>query len=322
MEIRVIRVICCFKNLCALAFWLSNFYMTLSIAIIGVGRLGGALALALSKKNFRVRQLVAHRKDISKIAGLMSPPPEILTFGELEKISADIIFITAPDSEIQSVADNLANHLKHKPLVFQTSGALSSKILQSLQNIGCRTASIHPLVSVSDSAAGAKRFKNVFFCVEGEAAATAIAEKIVAALEGKSFSIPTEFKTLYHASAVTASGHLVALFSVAVEMLAACGLNETDAQKILFPLVESTVENLSAQTPAQALTGTFARADVETLQRHLAALRENSSAEVLEIYRQLGARSLHLAEQQGADREKLAEMKECLAKTENRKIEN
>lgn len=282
--------------------------MVLSIAIIGVGRLGGALALALSRKDYAVKQLISHQKDISRIAGLIAPPPEILSSGELAKISADVIFITAPDAEIQTIAENLAKHLKHKPLVFHTSGALSSEILQPLKNIGCLVASIHPLVAVSDSIAGAENFKNIFFCVEGEPAAVAIAEKIVARLEGKSFSIPTEFKTLYHASAVVASGHLVALFSVAVEMLAACGLSETEARKILFPLVESTLKNLAAQTPAQALTGTFARADVETLRRHLETLRENALPQALEIYLQLGISSLHLAEQQGANAEKLAEM--------------
>ncbi|MGI9037142.1 MAG: DUF2520 domain-containing protein, partial [Pyrinomonadaceae bacterium] len=134
---------------------------------------------------------------------------------------------------------------------------------------------------------------------------------------GKSFSIPTEFKTLYHAAAVTASGHLTALFSVAIEMLADCGLPDAEAQKILFPLVGSTVKNLAAQTPAQALTGTFARADIETLRRHLETLRENVSPQMLEIYRQLGLRSLNLAVEQGANAEKLAEMKKLL--TEDKK---
>ena len=100
-------------------------------------------------------------------------------------------------------------------------------------------------------------------------------------------------------------------------MLATCGLSETEARKILFPLVESTLKNLSTQTPAQALTGTFARADVETLRRHLETLRENASAQTIEIYRQLGMHSLHLAEQQGANAKKLAEMRKYL--TENGK---
>lgn len=284
------------------------------IAIIGAGRLGGALALALSKKGYQIQQLISRRKGkAQKIAGLLAPAePEILQTDELEKISSEIIFITTPDSEIQSVAENLAEKLKHKPFVFHTSGALSSDILQSLRLVGCPVASLHPLVSISDSRLGAGRFKDAFFCIEGDKKACELAGQIVARLEGKSFSIASKFKTLYHASAVMASGHLVALFSGAIEALTACGLNESEAQEILFPLVKSTIENLSAQTPAQALTGTFARADVETLKRHLETLRQNVSPEIMAIYLQLGARSLELAGRQGASEKKLAEMKKLL----------
>ena len=292
------------------------------IAIIGVGRLGGALALALARKNYVVRQLVSDGTGGSEIAALISPPPEIISAAELGKISAEIIFITTPDAEIRKVADDLASQLNYQPFVFHTSGALSSEILQSLKNVGCPAGSLHPLVAVSDPVAGAASFRNVFFCVEGARRAVAVAENIVADLDGKAFSIPTEFKTLYHAAAVTASGHLVALFSVAVEMLAACGLSEIEARKILLPLVESTIKNLSVQSPPAALTGTFARADVETLVRHLTTLRANVAPLILEIYLQLGRQSLHLAEEQGADAAKLAAMLENLTAAETTKIES
>lgn len=288
----------------------SNF----KIAIIGVGRLGGALALALSKKGYEIQQLISRRNgNVQRIAGLISPAPEILSPDEMGKILAPIIFIATPDPEIQPVAESLAGKLKHRAVVFHASGALSSDVLESLRAAGCKVASLHPLVSISDSRSGAERFQDAFFCIEGEREAGELAEKIVSDLGGKSFSVATKFKTLYHASAVMASGHLVALLSAAIEALAACGLSEGEAQEILLPLVKSTVENLSAQTPARALTGTFARADVETLKRHLETLRENASPEVLAIYLQLGLRSLHLAQMQGASRKNLAEMKSLLA---------
>jgi predicted short-subunit dehydrogenase-like oxidoreductase (DUF2520 family) len=134
-------------------------------------------------------------------------------------------------------------------------------------------------------------------------------------LRGKSFTVETKFKTLYHASAVTASGHLTALISVAVEMLAACGLASEKAQEILLPLVKSTFENLEKQTPSEALTGTFARADVETMKKHIAAVGEAVAPELLEVYLQLGLRSAHLAEMHGANAENLELMKKILETT-------
>ena len=74
---------------------------------------------------------------------------------------------------------------------------------------------MHPLVSVSDAFLGAERFAGVYFCIEGEAAAVAAATSLAISLGGKAFSIPTDSKPLYHAAAVTASGHLVAVTDAA-----------------------------------------------------------------------------------------------------------
>ena len=290
----------------------------MKISIIGIGRLGGALAIALDEKDFDIETLVARNiEKANEIAELLKHKPEILSPNDFSKITSDVILIAAQDSQIEAIADELAEKMTHNPTVFHTSGSLSSEILKRLKAAGCRTGSIHPLVSISDWRLGAERFANAFFCVEGDAEAVEIAEQIVETLGGKHFTIAAEYKTLYHASAVTASGHLVALLDAAIEMLTKCGLNKQDAQTILLPLVKSTVENLENQTTAAALTGTFARADAGTLEKHLKTLRETVSPELLEIYLQLGLRSLHLAEAQGANKARLTEMRGqiLLAKT-------
>jgi len=281
----------------------------MKISIIGTGRLGGALAIALAKNGHTIENLVARKiENAQRVAAVINPKPELLSSNELSEISSETILITTQDFEIEDAARQLAEKLKHKPFVFHTSGSLSSDILQTLKDAGCRIGSIHPLVSISDAVLGAKRFADVYFCVEGDAESVAVAEKIVSSLNGKSFRVATEYKTLYHASAVTASGHLVALIDVAIEMLGKCGLDETDAREIFLPLIKSTVENLQTQTTSAALTGTFSRADVKTVENHLKILRENVSTEAVEIYVQLGMRSAHLAERQGANPAKLAEI--------------
>lgn len=284
--------------------------MALKISIIGIGRLGGALAIALDKKDFTIENLVARNWEAAnKIAESLASKPKILSAESFSEISSDVIFICTQDSKIESVAESLAKNLPNKSVVFHTSGSLSSEVLRNLKNVGCRIGSIHPLVSISDSQLGAERFAGAYFCVEGDSEAVETARGIVENLGGNSFSIATEYKTLYHASAVTACGHLVALVDAAIEMLTRCGVAETDAQRILLPLIKSTVENLKTQTAAEALTGTFARADVATLGKHLKTLGENVSVEALEIYLLLGARSLNLAETRGANRENLDEMR-------------
>lgn len=286
----------------------------MKISIIGTGRLGGALAIALAKKNYKIENLfVRSERDLRQLTNRIDPKPKILTETDFDEISSDAILISTQDSEIEKVAENLSEKLTNKPTVLHTSGSLSSDILQKIKNIGCQTGSIHPLVSISDAVLGSERFKDVYFCVEGDFGAIKVAEKLINDLGGKSFSIETEFKALYHASAVTACGHLVALLDVAFEMLANAGLNEENSKKILLPLVESTIANLKNQKPSEALTGTFARADSETFKRHLEAIKENTSEDALKVYLQLGERSLHLAEEQKISTEKLEKMREIFS---------
>lgn len=280
------------------------------ISIIGVGRLGGALAIALARKDYEIENLISRsREKAEKIANFVGA--RVLEFSpeDLSQIDSDVIFIAVQDYEIEAVAKFLARNLTTKPFVFHTSGSLSSEVLQSLRDIGLNVGSLHPLVSISDSVRGANRFSDVYFCVEGDAEAVFEAKEIVSDLGGKSFSIESKFKTLYHASAVTVAGHLVALVDVAVEMLSKCGLDAEHSKEILLPLIGSTIGNLKEQTTAQALTGTIARADVETFEKHLETLEKNVSEEALEVYLQLAARSAHLAEEQGADKEKLDEIR-------------
>jgi predicted short-subunit dehydrogenase-like oxidoreductase (DUF2520 family) len=285
------------------------------VTIIGAGKLGGALAIALSSKGFQIQNLVVRNTGkIEKVIPEITPSPNVLTSGELKKISSKIIFITTQDAEIKKIAEKLAGNLRSvQPIVFHCSGALSSEILQPLKALGCHTASFHPLVSISDPLLGVKRFKGAYFCVEGDTIAVRLAKKIADALEGKSFSIKTELKTLYHASAVTACGHLIALIDVALEMLQKCGLDKLKAQEILLPLIKSTVENLESQPLSEALTGPFARADRETFEKHLQAFENQIPPLAQYIYLSLAERSTYLAEKKLANLENLQKIRDKIS---------
>lgn len=278
----------------------------IGVTIVGVGRVGGALALSLPKDKYVVETLVVRGdSDLSHVLNTLSPPPVISTIEEIKDNSSDIVFITTQDSGIVATAKKLSDKLINKPIVFHTSGSYPSSILDDLKPSGCATGSLHPLVSISRAESGHERFRNSYFCVEGDTRAVEIGREIVLDLGGRPFSIETKFKTLYHAAAVTACGHLVALFDASVEMMTKAGLSAEDAKTILMPLVTSTVENLNEQTTAAALTGTFARADIETFTRHLTALNQNVDEDLLEIYLLLGERSLELAAKQGVSAERI-----------------
>ena len=287
-----------------------------SVAIIGAGRLGRALAIALAESGYSVRALVARRaSEAQKAAGLLprtTPAAQALGVKNLSRLEpADLTLITTPDDAIEEMAHKLARlrtsraELKtgkaRDRIVLHTSGALSSVVLAPLAKVGFHTGSLHPLVSVSDPRSGAKDLHGAFYCVEGDKVATKLARRIVGDFGGKSFYIAPESKALYHAAALTAAGHLTALIDLAMEMLVSCGLGRPAAQKVLMPLVESAVNNLKDSPPEKALTGTFARGDTATVERHLEALSGKQHAEALKVYKLLGLRSLQLAAKQGID---------------------
>jgi predicted short-subunit dehydrogenase-like oxidoreductase (DUF2520 family) len=277
-----------------------------TITIIGAGRLGTALGVALCSRGYTIEALVARRLSHARRAARLIQQTETRAFKatQLRELPASrILLITTPDDAIQDVAEKLTAHAaKSLPVrgsrrvALHASGALSSEVLESLQDARFQTGSMHPLVSVSDALTGAENFRGAFFCVEGQSAAVRVARSLVSDLEGHAFSINTKDKALYHAAAVMASGHVVALLDIALEMLTRCGLSERRARATLMPLVRSTVENLSTQEPARALTGTFARADAATVKRHLDALRSQNLTDALAVYRLLGERSLRLLE--------------------------
>ena len=267
----------------------------LTVSIIGAGRLGTTLAVALANRSYLIRSLVARRAaNARKAARLLDGHTQVLAAKNLGSLrSADLFLITTPDDQIGYVAAELARlELDRKPTALHTSGALSAEVLAPLRAKGWSTGSIHPLISVSGSGAA---LRGAFWSVEGDKSALRLGKRIVRDLGGKSFSIRSEDKPLYHAAAVMSSGNVMALFDVALEMLIQCGLTRKTARSILQPLLSSAVENLETKDPAQALTGTFSRGDLETVKRHLNALQSKKLKDALELYRLLGKRSMKLS---------------------------
>jgi predicted short-subunit dehydrogenase-like oxidoreductase (DUF2520 family) len=278
-----------------------------TVSIVGAGRVGQALALALGLCGYPIVALVARRRQKAEKASRLLPNANLLALGagDLHKLPAsDLIVIATPDDEIEPVAKALSNSQANGArgrIVLHTSGALSSEILSPLAKVGFHTGSMHPLVSISDPRSGAEALAQAFFCLEGDPRAVRLAHRLVRDLGGKSFSVASEAKPLYHAAAVMASPHLVALFDLATEMLSACGVRRQEARKVLLPLVASTVNNLQDFPADKALTGTFARGDVATVRRHLKALSGKGLERALEVYKMLGRQSLELARKNGLD---------------------
>jgi len=269
-----------------------------TVTIVGVGKAGGALAIALSRAGYSIEKLAHRNSDLARtIKRKEIPTATLVRLPKVGAISSNIVIVAVPDPEISTVSHALEGVLRISKgqTVLHTSGSLTSGELSNLARLGCETGSIHPLVSISDPFLGADRFQNAYFCVEGSKTSIREARRIIKALGGKSFTIDPSKKGLYHAAAVTSAGHVTAVFDVAIEMLSKCGVTRKEAQNILYPLLSSAVRNLERQSTDVALTGSFARLDIAAFERHLSSFGP-LSVSVKDVYFALAERSLDMVE--------------------------
>lgn len=293
----------------------------LSVSIIGAGRVGTALGLALKATGYEIEVVVNKRLSTARRASrALGQKTQALSALQLTKLSlgqyhrlnrCSLLIISTPDDLIAATATQLAAVFSLKQsestrpkgvsnirrVALHTSGALPSAVLAPLRGAGFAIGSLHPLVSISDSRSGVELLARSFFAIEGDPAAVRAAKTAVRRVGGQSFTINSDLKALYHAAAVTAAPNVTALFDIAVEMMSRCGLSQRRARQVLLPLVESTLKNLETQTPAQALTGTFKRGDVSTVRKHLAAMESANLKQAMAAYVLLGQRSISLARQ-------------------------
>ena len=263
-----------------------------TVSIVGIGRAGGALAIALGRAGVPIDHLI-YRSGPQTAPWI--DPQKLVAFDSIEAINSDILLIATADQDIRSTAETIAEMAGLPRVALHLSGSLSSSELSSLKEKGVAVGSMHPLVSISDPELGSERFSGAYFCVEGDPVAVNASKSIIEILGGNHFSIETPLKPLYHASAVMASGNVTALFDAAIDMLAKCGLTPDSAHRILFPLLQSTVSNLADRSTAQALTGPFVRGDVAALERHLEAFEGSIDDGLRSIYLDLAERSVRLA---------------------------
>lgn len=242
-----------------------------SVTIIGLGRLGNALSLALEKASYT----------------------NIESYSKGEKIEQlnDWVFITTPDSEIVKVVSELALYFKdlNSKQVFHSSGTISSSVLNELKKRGAKTACFHPLASITSKTAS---FDGIYFDIEGEEAAVSKLELLAEDLGAKSIRVSPKEKELLHVSAVIASNYLVTLADIAIQVSGSSTISQKTLMDALLPLMKSSLDNLHELSPSEALTGPIARGDVKTVQRHIQLL--DNEEELLNVYKKLGLLTLEL----------------------------
>jgi predicted short-subunit dehydrogenase-like oxidoreductase (DUF2520 family) len=237
------------------------------VAVIGPGRVGRSIAAGAERAG--IDEGLAGRGDYLDAAR-----------------DADVALLCVPDAEIETSCADLKDAIPPLRFVGHVSGATTLAALSTARDSGAETLSLHPLQTIPDAESD---LVGAPCAIAGSTPdALALARRLATRLEMRPFEVPDESRAAYHAAASIASNLLVALEESAAELMQQTGI-DADARDLLAPLVLRTAANWAERGPA-ALTGPIARDDAETIERHLAALRE-LAPELVPMYEALAERA-------------------------------
>ena len=235
-----------------------------SVAIVGSGRLGAALARALLS------------------AGIAVEGP----LGRGVAPSSEIVVICVPDAEIAAAAAHVEARF-----VGHVSGATPLTVLGDAKG---EAFGLHPLQTFAGGE-GAEAFHGAGCAIAGATPeALAVARNLAERLGMAPIEISDAERAAYHAAASISSNFLVTLQAAAEQLAAGAGIAPADARALLAPLVRGTVENWVEHGPEKALTGPVARGDHATVDRQREAV-EQHAPELLALFDELVDRTAAIA---------------------------
>lgn len=229
------------------------------VRIIGPGRAGTSLHRSLTRAHWPVEPLLGRSDDVTVAAD-----------------GVDLLVIATTDAAIAEVAARVRP--EPDTVVAHLSGSAG---LAPLSGHG-RVAVLHPLVALPDPERGAERLVGAWFGLA--TTGDPLVEEVVDELHGRVVRVAEHHWARYHAAAVIASNHLVALLGQ-VERVAASIDAPLDAY---LDLARGALDDVAALGPAAALTGPVRRGDRATVDRHLQALPDDERGAYLALAEQAG----------------------------------
>lgn len=268
-----------------------------TLAFVGAGRVGGALALAAHRAGYTVAGIYtrtpARARPIQEVTGARLLP-DLASLVDV----AGLVFLAVPDDAIAEVDAAGAAFWRPGQGVVHHSGLHSASLLRHAAAAGALPGALHPLQTITDPEAALRLLPGSYFGLSGYPDLLPTLRDFVLALGGRPLLVPDESKALYHAAAVFASNYIVTCFAQAVDLLAGLGIPATDAAQALLPLTQGAISNLAGSGLPYALTGPISRGDAGTVAAHLQQLA-SARPDLLSLYKLLGLATVPIAAAQG-----------------------
>ena len=245
---------------------------TLSIGVVGAGRVGAVLAASLARAGHPV--VGAAARSAATRARLRQLLPDVPVRDAVRVArSADLVLLAVPDDTLGPLVGRLADAGAFRPgqVVAHTSGAHGVGVLAPATAAGALPMALHPAMTFTGDPGDLTRLPGTSFGVTTAPELRSLAEHLVADLGGTPEWISEHGRALYHAALAHGANHLVTLVNEALDRLRDAGVR--DPEKVAGPLLRAALDNALRLGDA-ALTGPVSRGDSGTVARHLDALGE------------------------------------------------
>ncbi len=269
-----------------------------TIAIIGPGRAGAALARAMHAAGYPVAAIYdRHREAAQPLANELRAALTQTPAGALDL--AELTLLAVPDDVIAPLAQEIAEYQCSSAgkSVVHLSGVHDRTALTPLKQQGLRTGVFHPIQTFRAGAGALRNLPGTLYGIDADPPLRGTLEQIAHDLGGEPFHLEGIDRTRYHLAAVLVANFSATLLTEASALMEQAGLQPPTAKQALLALLTGTLNNLRDTTPQDALTGPAVRGDALTIQRHLDALK--SDPDLQQIYRRLTDRTIRLAQQSG-----------------------
>jgi len=267
------------------------------IGIIGAGRVGTALGVALSRAGWPVVAVAS--RDVARRANFARLIPAARPFSEAPAVldEADLVLLTVPDDAVAAVTAKL--RLYGGQALVHTSGLLPANVLEPALAAGARGGAFHPLVAFADLERAVASLVGATVAVDAEPPLLGVLGEMAEAIGAQPVRIGGGGRAAYHAAAVLAAGGFVGLLHAIAEVGRGAGLDEAGSLAIYAPLIRQSLANAESLGIDAALTGPVVRGDEQTIRAHLDALRRLAPG-ALRLYRAAAAREVEIAVARGA----------------------
>lgn len=242
---------------------------SLTVNIIGAGRLGAQLALslqplvtlqALFSRTLKRAQIIASDRGIPLVPHQLSQLPP-----------ADLTLLTVQDDALPTLAKALSQHPQLHPdqCYVHFSGALPSQVLSPLRDKGCVVACCHPF-RLFTTTPFPEAFEQCYCFTEGGERALMLLTPLLESCGAVFCPVLPAHKLHIHLAAVFSSNFLNLLASTANKLLSPLELPQHTTQMLILNMMQQTLARLTPETPFMAsLTGPLCRGDQKTIHTHL-----------------------------------------------------